>query len=111
MLRSSLVIHSREAGDEKNLQQRQVASLEGKMKLASDLEGQLTDTRAREQQVADELKKITEGRDVTVVRLEKQLALAKKTSIKEFRFFNDFQGSVELITSKYFDEGFDFLKM
>ena len=56
------------------LQQGRVASLEGEMdraqKLANKLEEQLVAARVQEQQAAEELKKITEYRDATVVRLE-----------------------------------------
>ena len=45
-----------------------------------------------------------------VARLDKQMAHAKKLAIEEFKSSNDFQEAVELTTSKYFGEGFNFCK-
>ena len=42
--------------------------------------------------------------------LEKQVALAKKITIEEFKSSDDFQDAVEFMSSKYFGKGFDFYK-
>ena len=114
MVGSSLASRGREMKDEIILQQGRIASLEGEMaraqKLANDLEGQLATARVREQQAAEELRKVTRDRDVMVVRLKKQMAHAKKLAIEEFKSSNDFQDAVELIAYKYFGEGFEFCK-
>ncbi|GFY85818.1 hypothetical protein Acr_04g0005560 [Actinidia rufa] len=57
-----------------------------------------------------------ENRDATVERfqkvadLKKNEALAKKSSIEEYKSSDDFWEAVEFTTSKYFGEGFDFCK-
>ena len=94
MLGSSLAGRNREMKDEATLQQGRATSLEGEMtraqKLATELEGQLAEFRVREQQALDELKKTKEDRDATMGRLEKQVALAKKIAIEEFKSSDDF---------------------
>ena len=59
-------------------------------KLASELEEQLVMAQVREQQTAEDLKKITEDRDTTMARLENQVAHVKKLAIKEFKSLDDF---------------------
>ncbi|GFS35835.1 hypothetical protein Acr_00g0042450 [Actinidia rufa] len=85
VLESSLVVRSREMGDEVTLYQGQGTSFEGKMsrahKLACELEGQLA-----------------------------EMALAKKTTAQEYKSLKDFQEAVEAAASKYFGEGFDCCK-
>ncbi|GFY96815.1 hypothetical protein Acr_11g0011210 [Actinidia rufa] len=61
-------------------------------------------------QAVKELKNVIEDWDATVARLEKQVALTKKTTIKEFRPFEDFHDAIESTASKYFGEGFNFCK-
>ncbi|GFZ14318.1 hypothetical protein Acr_24g0005080 [Actinidia rufa] len=62
VLGSSLVVHSREAGEQASLQEGRVASMETEVarlqKVAADLEQQLAESRAREQQTNHELAKM-----------------------------------------------------
>ncbi|GFY90893.1 hypothetical protein Acr_07g0010890 [Actinidia rufa] len=65
-------------------------------------------------EAVDGLEKMKEDCDVTVARLEvevaelkKNEALAKKRAIEEFKFSDDFQEPVELTASKYFGMGID----
>ena len=64
MLRSSLVVRSREVRKEVALHQGQATSLEGKVScvqtLGGELEKQLAEARAQDQQALDELTKIKE---------------------------------------------------
>ncbi|GFY91667.1 hypothetical protein Acr_08g0000630 [Actinidia rufa] len=58
----------------------------------------------------DDLKKAKEDRDAIMGWIEKQVALAKKIVIEEFKSSDDFQEALEFTASKYFGEGFDFCK-
>ena len=78
--------------------------------LAVDLEKQLAELRVQGQQIIDELQKTKEDWDVTVARLEKEMAELKKKAIEEYKSLDDFQEAVEFTASKYFGEGFDFCK-
>ncbi|GFZ09274.1 hypothetical protein Acr_20g0010820 [Actinidia rufa] len=85
--------------------------------VGQELEGQVAKIGAREQQVVEELKKMKEGQDATVARLEaevtemkKKKSLAKKSAIEEYKSSDEFQEAIDFITSKYFGKDFDFCK-
>ncbi|GFS34939.1 hypothetical protein Acr_00g0036850 [Actinidia rufa] len=88
VLTSSLAFHVKKMRDEMMIQEGWAASIESEItraqKLVSNLEGQLTKLKIREQQAIMELKKIKEDRDATVVRLEAEVA------IEEFKSSDDF---------------------
>ncbi|GFZ06626.1 hypothetical protein Acr_18g0007960 [Actinidia rufa] len=93
VLGSSLAVCSMEAGEQASLQEGQVASMETEVarlqKFAADLEQQLAESRAREQEALDK---------------------AKESAVEEFKSLLEFMVAVEDFASKYFGEGFDFCK-
>ncbi|GFZ06795.1 hypothetical protein Acr_18g0009650 [Actinidia rufa] len=102
-----------------------VASMETEVarlqKLAADLEQQLAESRACKQQANDELAKTKSDRDslankiersgVLVNELREALDKAKESAMEEFKSSSEFVVAVEDSTSKYFGEGFDFIKV
>ncbi|GFS32961.1 hypothetical protein Acr_00g0025600 [Actinidia rufa] len=69
------------------------------------------------QHAIGELKRMKEDSDATMARLESEIAELKKQSvltkesvIEEYKSSDDFYEVVELATSRYFGEGFDFCK-
>ena len=88
--------------------------------LSGDLEQQLAEARAREQQVSNKFAKLKDERDtladkveksgILVVELREAMTRAKKSVMEEFKSSSDFLGAVEDAASKYFGEGFDFCK-
>ncbi|GFS40521.1 hypothetical protein Acr_00g0069090 [Actinidia rufa] len=125
VLGSSLAVRSREAGEQASLQEGRVASMETEVarlqKLAADLEQQLAESRAREQQANDELAKMKSDRGLLTDKLEKSgllvnelreaLNKAKDSAMEEFKSSSEFMVVVEDSASKYFGEGFDFCKV
>ncbi|GFS38938.1 hypothetical protein Acr_00g0060360 [Actinidia rufa] len=125
VLGSSLAVHSREAGEQASLQEGRVASMETKVahlkKVAADLEQQLAESRAREQQTNHELAKTKSDQDsltgklersgVLVNELREALNKAKESTVEEFKSSSEFMVAVEDSASKYFGEGFDFCKV
>ncbi|GFS40594.1 hypothetical protein Acr_00g0069460 [Actinidia rufa] len=125
VLGSSLVVCSREAGEQASLQEGRVASMETEVarlqKLAADLEQQLAESRAREQQANNELAKMKSDRDsltdkldrlgVLVKELREALNKANESTVEEFKSSSEFVVAVEDSASKYFGEGFDFCKV
>ncbi|GFZ06815.1 hypothetical protein Acr_18g0009850 [Actinidia rufa] len=88
---------------------------------AADLEQQLDESCAREQQANDELAKMKSDRDsladklersgVLVNELREALNKAKESAVEEFKSSSEFMVVVEDSGSKYFGEGFDFCKV
>ncbi|GFS31526.1 hypothetical protein Acr_00g0017870 [Actinidia rufa] len=125
VLGSSLAVRSREAGEQASLQEGRVASMETEVarlqKFAADLERQLAESHAREQQANDELAKMKSDRDSLADKLERSgmlvnelreaLDKAKKSAVEEFKSSSEFMVVVEDSASKYFGEGFDFYKV
>ncbi|GFZ09245.1 hypothetical protein Acr_20g0010530 [Actinidia rufa] len=125
VLDSSLAVCSREAGEQASLQEGQVASMETEVarlqKLVTDLEQQLAEFRACEQQANDELAKMKSDRDLLADKLERSGVLvnelkealdkAKESAVEEFKSSSEFVVAVEDSASKYFGEGFDFYKV
>ena len=124
MFGSSLAVKSRETIEEASLQQGRAASLDTEVsrlqKLSADLEQQLAEARAREQQVGDEFAKLKAERDtfsdslakagLLVEDLRGRMDRAGKLAVEEFKSSSDFSEAVESASSKYFGEGFDFCK-
>ncbi|GFY81009.1 hypothetical protein Acr_01g0008180 [Actinidia rufa] len=89
--------------------------------LAADLEQQLAESRACEQQANDELAKIKNDRDsladklersgVLVNELREALDKAKESAVEEFKSSSEFVVAIEDSAFKYFGEGFDFCKV
>ncbi|GFZ14443.1 hypothetical protein Acr_24g0006330 [Actinidia rufa] len=116
VLGSSLVVRSREAGEQAFLQEGRVASMETEVarlqKLAADFEQQLAESCAREQQALDELAKAKGDRDLLADHLGKSGALvnelrealnkAKESAVEEFKSSSEFMVAVEDAASKYF---------
>ena len=116
-------MRSREAREEASLQQGEAASLESEVSrlqtLSGDLEQQLAEARAREQQAIDKLSKMKvdnnsltdklERSGVLMVELREAVAQAKSFAVEEFKSLSDFLGAVEDVASKYFGEGFDYV--
>ena len=90
-------------------------------KVAADLDQQLAESRAREQQANDELAKTKSDRDslfdqcgrsgVLVNELREALDKSKDSAVEEFKSSSEFMGAVEDAASKYFGEGFNFCKV
>ena len=88
--------------------------------LTGDLEWQLAEAQAQEQQISDEFAKLKEERDtltnkveksgVLVVELRENITQAKTYAVEEFKSSSDFLEAVEDSASKYFGKGFDFCK-
>ncbi|GFZ04454.1 hypothetical protein Acr_17g0000260 [Actinidia rufa] len=95
VLGSSLAVRSREAGELASLQEGRAASMETEIarlqKVAADLDQQLAESRAREQQTNDELAKAKSDRD----SLSDQCGRSARVDA----------------ASKYFGEGFNFCKV
>ncbi|GFS31359.1 hypothetical protein Acr_00g0016890 [Actinidia rufa] len=116
VLRSSLAIRSREAGEHASLQQRRAASMETEVarlqKLSADLEQQLVEVRVCEQQENDELAKTKSDQDsfvdkfersgVQIVELREALDKAKESIVEEFKSSSEFVVAVKNSASKYF---------
>ncbi|GFY89241.1 hypothetical protein Acr_06g0011810 [Actinidia rufa] len=125
VLVSSLAIRSREAGELASLQEGRAASMETEIarlqKVAADLDQQLAESRAREQQTNDELAKAKSDRDslfdqcgrsgVLVNELREALNKSKDSAVEEFKSSSEFMVAVEDAASKYFGEGFNFCKV
>ncbi|GFS38591.1 hypothetical protein Acr_00g0058480 [Actinidia rufa] len=125
VLGSSLAVRNREAGEQTSLQEGRVASIETEVarlqKLAANLEQQLAESRAREQQANDELAKMKSDRGLLTDKLERSgllvnelreaLDKAKESAVEEFKSSSEFMVVVEDSASKYFGEGFDFCKV
>ncbi|GFS41720.1 hypothetical protein Acr_00g0076030 [Actinidia rufa] len=125
VLGSSLAVRSREAGEQATLQEGRAASMETKIarlqKVAADLEQQLAESRAREQQANDELAEAKSDRDslsdkfersgVLVNELREALNKSKEFAVEEFKSSSEFMVAVEDSASKYFGEGFNFCKV
>ena len=75
MLESSLAVRSKKVGEEVSLQQGRAASLESEVsrlqKLSRELEQQLAEARAQEQESANESAKLKNERDDVVDKLKK----------------------------------------
>ncbi|GFS41821.1 hypothetical protein Acr_00g0076530 [Actinidia rufa] len=122
---SSLAVRSREAGEQASLQEGRVASMENEVarlqKLAADLEQQLVESRAREQQANDELAKMKSDQDSLIDKLERlgvlvnelreALNKAKESAVEEFKSSSKFVVAVEDSAFKYICEGFNFCKV
>ncbi|GFY87646.1 hypothetical protein Acr_05g0012850 [Actinidia rufa] len=82
VLGSSLAVRSREAGEQASLQEGRVASMETEVarlqKFAADLEQQLAESRACEQQANDELAKMKSDRDSLADKLERSGVLVNE---------------------------------
>ncbi|GFY94786.1 hypothetical protein Acr_10g0001710 [Actinidia rufa] len=86
--------------------------------VAADLEQQLAESRAREQQANDELAKAKSDRDslsdkfersgVLVNELREALNKSKDFAVEEFKSSSEFMMAVEDSAFKYFGEGFNF---
>ncbi|GFZ11447.1 hypothetical protein Acr_22g0008450 [Actinidia rufa] len=125
VLGSSLAVRSREAGELASLQEGRAASMETEIarlqKVAADLDQQLAESRAREQQANDELAKAKSDRDslsdkfersgVLVNELREALNKSKESAVEEFKSSSEFMVAVEDSASKYFGEGFNFCKV
>ncbi|GFZ21867.1 hypothetical protein Acr_29g0010290 [Actinidia rufa] len=125
VLGSSLAVRSREVGEQASLQEGRVASMETKVarlqKVAADLEQQLAESHAREQQANDELARAKSDRDslsdkfersgVLVNELREALNKSKEFAVEEFKSSSEFMVAVEDSASKYFGEGFNFCKV
>ncbi|GFY93717.1 hypothetical protein Acr_09g0001630 [Actinidia rufa] len=125
VLGSSLAVRSREAGEQASIQEGRAASMETEIarlqKVAADLEQQLAESRAREQQANDELAKAKSDRDLLsdkfersgmlVNELREDLNKSKEFSVEEFKSSSEFMVAVEDSASKYFGEGFNFCKV
>ncbi|GFS41690.1 hypothetical protein Acr_00g0075820 [Actinidia rufa] len=125
VLGSSLAVRSREAGELASLQEGRAASMEIEIarlqKFAADLDQQLAESRAREQQANDELAKAKSDRDslsdqcgrsgVLVNELREALNKSKDSAVEEFKSSSEFMVAVEDAASKYFGEGFNFCKV
>ncbi|GFZ19054.1 hypothetical protein Acr_27g0007930 [Actinidia rufa] len=121
----SLAVRSREAGELTSLQEGRAASMETEIarlqKVAADLDQQLAESRAREQQANDELAKAKSDRDllsdqcgrsgVLVNELREALNKSKDSAVEEFKSSSEFMVAVEDAASKYFGEGFNFCKV
>ncbi|GFY91216.1 hypothetical protein Acr_07g0014120 [Actinidia rufa] len=106
-------------------QEGRVASMETEVarlqKLAADLEQQLAESRAREQQANDELARMKSDRGLLTDKLERSgllvnelreaLNKSKESAVEEFKSSSEFMVAVKDSTSKYFGEGFDFCKV
>ena len=124
MFGSSLAVKSRETIEEATLQQGRAASLDTEVsrlqKLSSDLEQQLAEARAREQQVGDEVAKVKAERDafsdsltkagLLVEDLRGRVERAGQLAVEEFKSSSDYAEAVESSSSRYFGDGFDFCK-
>ncbi|GFS31664.1 microsomal signal peptidase 25 kDa subunit [Actinidia rufa] len=120
VLGSSLAVQSREASEQASLQEGRAASMETEIarlqKVAADLEQQLAESRAREQQANDKLTKGKSDRDslsdkfersgVLVNELREALNKSKEFVVEEFKSSSEFMVAVEDSASKYFGEGF-----
>ncbi|GFY81103.1 hypothetical protein Acr_01g0009120 [Actinidia rufa] len=125
VLGSSLAVRSREAGEQASLQEGRAASMKTEIarlqKVAADLEQQLAESRAREQQANDELAKAKSDRDLLsdkfersgmlVNELREALNKSKEFAVEEFKSSSEFMVAVEDSASKYFGEGFNFCKV
>ncbi|GFS34941.1 hypothetical protein Acr_00g0036870 [Actinidia rufa] len=90
-------------------------------KFAANLEQQLAESRAREQQANDKLAKMKSDRDSLADKLERSGVLvnelrgaldkAKESAVEEFKSSSEFMVAVEDSASKYFGEEFDFCKV
>ncbi|GFY87393.1 hypothetical protein Acr_05g0010320 [Actinidia rufa] len=110
--------------EQASLQEGRVASMETEVarlqKIAADLEQQLAESRACEQQTHDELAKMKSDRDLLADKFEKSGALmnemrealdkARESAVEEFKSSSEFVVAVEDFASKYFGEGFDFAR-
>ena len=82
--------------------------------MSGDLEQQLAEARAREQQVNDEFAKLKDERDtladkveksgILVVELRESMTRAKKSAVEEFKSSSDFLGAVVDAASNFFGE-------
>ncbi|GFZ16471.1 hypothetical protein Acr_25g0008800 [Actinidia rufa] len=114
-----------EAEEQMSLQEGRAASMETEIarlqKVAADLERQLAESRAREQQANDELAKAKSDRDLLsdkfersgmlVNELREALNKSKEFVVEEFKSSSEFMVAVEDSASKYFGEGFNFCKV
>ncbi|PSS17535.1 Histone like [Actinidia chinensis var. chinensis] len=100
VLRSSLAVQSKEAGEEASLQQGRATSLESK---AID---ELTKMKVDQDFLADKL----ERSGVFVVELMEKITQAQTSAMEEFKSLSNLLRAIEDVASKYFDEGFDFYK-
>ncbi|GFZ13018.1 hypothetical protein Acr_23g0014030 [Actinidia rufa] len=99
----------------------QALVLSSSLTVAADLEQQLAESRAREQQANDELAKAKSDRDslsdklersgVLVNELREALNKSKVSAVEEFKSSSEFMVAVEDSVSKYFGEGFNFCKV
>ena len=88
--------------------------------MSGDLEQQLVEARALEQQVSYEFAKLKDEKDtladkveksgILVVELRKVMTQAKKSIVEEFKSSSDFLETIEDATSKYFGEVFNLCK-
>ncbi|PSS07756.1 DNA double-strand break repair Rad50 ATPase [Actinidia chinensis var. chinensis] len=88
--------------------------------LRSNLDGQVAQLRVQNQQAFKELAKVKDEQDVTadklgkmellVAELRDREARSKKLDVEEFKSSNEFQDVIEMTSSRYFGEGFDFYK-
>ncbi|GFZ19865.1 hypothetical protein Acr_28g0005700 [Actinidia rufa] len=99
----------------------QALMLGSSLAVAADLEQQLAESRAREQQANDELAKAKSDRDLLSDKFERSGMLAnelrdalnksKEFAVEEFKSSSEFMVAVEDSASKYFGEGFNFCKV
>ncbi|GFZ15856.1 hypothetical protein Acr_25g0002650 [Actinidia rufa] len=102
VLGSSLVVRSREAGEQASLQEGRVASMETE---------QANDELAKMKSDQDSLTDKLERSGVLVNELREALNKAKESAVEEFKSSSEFVVAVEDSASKYFGEGFDFWKV
>ncbi|GFS33944.1 hypothetical protein Acr_00g0031400 [Actinidia rufa] len=86
------------------------------VKVAKELEGRVAKLEAKKQHATKELRRLKE-RDADLERHEKEMAelrekeaLAKTSTIEEFKSLYDYKDAVEKIASSYFSERFDLCK-
>ncbi|GFY84592.1 hypothetical protein Acr_03g0013660 [Actinidia rufa] len=101
VLGSSLVIRSREAGEQASLQEGRAASME------IEANDELAKTKSDRNSLTNKV----ERPGVLVVELREALSKAKESAVEEFKSSSEFMVAIEDSASKYFGEGFDFCKV
>ncbi|PSS15969.1 hypothetical protein CEY00_Acc13462 [Actinidia chinensis var. chinensis] len=101
VLSSSLVVRSREAGEQASLQEGRAASME------TEANDELAKTKSDRDSLSDKL----ERSGVLVNELREALDKAKESAVEEFKSSSEFVVAVEDSASKYFGDGFNFCKV
>ncbi|GFS33578.1 hypothetical protein Acr_00g0029410 [Actinidia rufa] len=117
VLRSSLVVRSRDIGDETTFYIACAVSVEMEMVRAQnwtiELEWLSAKIVEKEKKVGEELQSKYDALariEEEVAELKKNKALAKKKVVEEYQASEEFHEAVENASSKYFGKGFDFAK-